>query len=53
VGGNETPVRTRTASTWVGYTLDEASNQREARDRAIRHLAEEIVLDLLGPADDV
>jgi len=53
VGGNETPVRTANASAWVGYTLDDPANQRDARDRAIRHLAEEIVLDLLGPSDDL
>ncbi len=52
VGGNETPVRSSTAGAWVGYTLDQSSNAREARARVLRHMAEEIVLDLLGPADD-
>ena len=54
VRGNETPVRSANPGVWVGYILgtEQASNQREARDRALRHLAEELVLDLLGPADD-
>lgn len=52
VGGNETPVRTSTGGVWVGYTLDQPDNEREARARALRHLAEEIVLELLGPAED-
>ena len=54
VRGNETPVRSATAGAWVGYILgnEQFSNEREARDRALRHMAEEIVLDLLGPADD-
>lgn len=54
VRGNETPVRSCTPNTWVGYTLDPAQpeNESDARDRALRHLAEEVVLDLLGPGDD-
>jgi hypothetical protein len=54
VGGNETPVRSSTASVWVGYTLDpkQPANERDSRARALRHLAEQIVLELLGPADD-
>lgn len=52
VRGNETPVRSAQAGTWIGYTLDQASNERDARDRALRHLAEELVLDLFGPAGD-
>ena len=54
VGGNETPVRSSTASVWVGYVLgqDQSTNEREARDRAMRHVAEELVLELLGPSDD-
>ena len=54
VSGNETPVRSSTAGAWVGYTLDQpraALNEREARARALRHMAEEIVLELLGPAE--
>jgi hypothetical protein len=54
VGGNETPVRSSTASVWVGFVLgkDQSTNEREARERGLRHVAEEIVLELLGPADD-
>lgn len=52
VRGGETPVRSATAGTWVGYTLEPAANEREARERALRHLAEELVLDLLGPSGD-
>lgn len=52
VRGSETPVRNATAGIWVGYTLDPSANEREARDRALRHLAEELVLDLFGPAGD-
>jgi hypothetical protein len=52
VGGNETPVRTSTSGVWVGYTLDDPSNERAARERALRHLSEEIVLELLGPGNE-
>jgi hypothetical protein len=52
IGGNETPVRSATAGVWVGYNLDEAANERLARDRALRHLSEELVLELLGPGGD-
>jgi len=37
------------ASTWVGYIVGPAENEREARDRALRHIAEELVLDLFVP----
>ncbi|MBK7645182.1 MAG: hypothetical protein IPJ19_19405 [Planctomycetes bacterium] len=53
VGGNEAPVRSSTAGAWVGYTLDNPlGNEREARQRAMRHIAEEIVLELFGPSGD-
>jgi len=54
VGGNETPVRSSIASVWVGYTLepDQPENERNSRTRALRHIAEQLVLELLGPADD-
>jgi len=53
VGGNETPVRSSTANVWVGYVFgpEQPSNEREARQRALRHLAEQVVLELLGPAE--
>jgi hypothetical protein len=61
VGGNETPVRSTTASAWVGYTLDPPGvglttnppeHERDARARVLHHLAEELVLELLGPGDE-
>ena len=54
VGGNETPVRSSTASVWVGFVLgkEQSENERAARGRALRHVAEELVLELLGPSDD-
>lgn len=48
--GTEAPLRSTTVGTWVGYTLDQPVNERDARDRVLRHLAEQIVLELLGPA---
>jgi hypothetical protein len=36
---------------WVGYTLDQTANEREARDRALRNVAEEVVLDLFSTLD--
>lgn len=41
------PVR---ASSAIGYTLDDPNNEQEARDRALRHIAEELILTLLTPA---
>jgi len=54
IGGNETPVRSSTASVWVGFVLgkEQSDNERAARGRALRHVAEELVLELLGPSDD-
>lgn len=61
VGGNETPVRSSKASAWVGYTLapsgvglglNPPEHEREARSRVLQHLAEQLVLDLLGPVDE-
>ena len=36
---------------WVGFTLDQQDNEREALDRALRNLAEELVLDLFSALD--
>jgi hypothetical protein len=47
--GKLTPVRTHRASSAVGYTLDQPGNELEARDRGLRHIAEELVLTLLTP----
>lgn len=49
VRGSETPLRTARASTSVGYTLDGLGNESEAKDRALRHIAEELVLELFSP----
>lgn len=51
VHGQLEPVRKHRASSAVGYTLDDPDNEMEARDRALRHIAEELVLTLLAPAD--
>ncbi len=41
------PVR---ASTWVGFVLEPTGeHERQARERALRHVAEELVLDLFAP----
>lgn len=40
------PIR---AGTWVGFVIGPDENERSARDRALRHVAERIVLDLLAP----
>lgn len=37
--------------TWVSYIIDGAQNEREARERALRHIAEELVLDLFAPVN--
>ncbi|MBK7874416.1 MAG: hypothetical protein IPJ77_01450 [Planctomycetes bacterium] len=41
------PVR---ANTWVGFVLEPTGeHERVARERALRHVAEELVLDLFAP----
>ena len=35
----------------VGYNLSESGNEQEARVRALRRVAEELVLELLRPLD--
>ena len=37
------------AQLWSGYSLDVPTNEDRARDRALRHLSETLVLDLFGP----
>lgn len=49
VRGSETPLRTTKALCAVGYTLDAMGNETDARNRALRHIAEELVLELFGP----
>lgn len=45
---------TRKAQVWSGYALDRASvgNEALARERAIRYVAETLVLDLFGRGDE-
>ncbi len=39
------------AAAAVGYLVGRSENELEARDRALRHIAEELVLDLFAPSD--
>jgi len=39
------------ASSAIGYLVGPTENELEARDRALHHIAEELVLDLFGPQD--
>ena len=47
--GSEIVLRSARASSWVGYTLDQPSGEQDARDRALEHVAQELVLDLFTP----
>jgi hypothetical protein len=38
-------------SAWVGYTLVPPENEREARERVMRNVAQELVLDLFAPVN--
>lgn len=39
----------RRASTWVGYVIEPTGrNERQARERAMQHVAEQLVLDLFA-----
>ena len=44
-------VRHAEASIWSGFGLDERENEEPAVDRALRYLAEELVLELFLPVD--
>lgn len=52
-GNAEKPVRgPYQANTWVGFVIEPTGeNERMARERAMRHVAEELVLDLLTPVN--
>jgi len=39
------------AQLWSGYSLDVPTNEDRARDRALRHISETLVLDLFGSSD--
>jgi len=41
----------RRAQVWVGYVLDDPTASSDAQDRAIRYVAEELVLDLFAPLE--
>lgn len=51
--GSKTPLRgPYQANTWVGFVIEPSGeNERVARERAMRHVAEELVLDLLTPVN--
>ncbi len=38
------------AQQWSGYALDDVTNEDEARDRALRHVAVSLVLELFQPS---
>lgn len=37
------------AQEWSGYALDDVANEEAARDRAVRHVAASLVLELFAP----
>jgi hypothetical protein len=39
------------AGTWVGFVLDDPENEARARERVLRHIADQLVLDLFAPVD--
>jgi hypothetical protein len=39
------------ASGWIGFVLDEQDNEAKARERNIRKIADQVVLDLFAPVD--
>jgi hypothetical protein len=50
--GSETPTRGPVhESSGVGYIVGPAQNEQEARDRALRNIADKLVLDLLTPVN--
>jgi len=51
VQGSLEPERKAKATSAVGYTLDDPNNETVAVNRALHHIAEELVLTLLGPAN--
>lgn len=36
---------------WVGFVLDDPANEPRARERVLRHIADELVLNLFAPVD--
>jgi hypothetical protein len=41
----------RRAQVWIGYVVDDPTAASNAQDRAIRHVAEELVLELFAPLE--
>lgn len=41
----------RRAHVWIGYAVDEPNGAQNARDRAIRYVADELVLTLFSPLE--
>jgi hypothetical protein len=41
------------AQLWSGYSLDVPTNEDRARDRALRHISESLVLDLFGASGEL
>lgn len=41
-----------TAQEWSGYALDDPTNEVDARQRALRHVAVSLVLELFAPGQD-
>jgi len=39
------------ARIWVGYVVDQTNGESDARDRAIRYVADELVLELFTPLE--
>jgi hypothetical protein len=39
------------AGSWVGFVLDDPDNESTARERALRHIADQLVLDLFKSVD--
>jgi hypothetical protein len=39
------------AGQWVGYVLDDPDNEATARERVLRHIADQLVLDLFKSVD--
>jgi len=49
--GSLEPVRRARASSTVGYTTDNLDNENSARNTALHHVAEELILTLFAPEE--
>lgn len=41
----------KVAHVWIGYTVDQPAGESDARQRAIRFIADQLVLDLFSPLE--